>query len=133
MRVNSEIHPQPSHSSAILHCRNPILASPPLEQLWDLLEQREDRASIAIYTAECGHTFHFPCIAAHVRSHDNRVCPICNCTWKDIPLFTIHKNLNQSRNDVVEPSKPKPREVEKNIIVEASSPRASSKPLYDDE
>ncbi|KAH0991901.1 hypothetical protein GBA52_003384 [Prunus armeniaca] len=71
--------------------------------------------------------------SAHVRSHDILVCPICNCTWKDIPLFTIHKNLNQSRNDVVEPSKPKPREVEKNIIVEASSPRASSKPLYDDE
>ncbi|CAL2235860.1 unnamed protein product [Prunus armeniaca] len=87
----------------------------------------------AIYTAECGHAFHFPCIAAHVRSHDSLVCPVCNCTWKDVPLLAIHKNLNQSRNDVVEPTKPKPREVEKKIIVEASSPRASSKPLYDDD
>ncbi|VVA41850.1 PREDICTED: Zinc finger, partial [Prunus dulcis] len=103
------------------------------EQLWDLLEQREDRAGTAIYTAECGHAFHFPCIAAHVHSHDSLVCPVCNCTWKDVPLLVIHKNLNQSRNDVVEPAKPKPREMEKKIIVEASSPRASSKPLYDDD
>ncbi|CAL2230789.1 unnamed protein product [Prunus armeniaca] len=51
-----------------------------------------------------------------------------SATAPGVPLFTIHKNLNQSRNDVVEPPKPKPREVEKNIIVEASS-----KPLYDDE
>ncbi|KAH0976732.1 hypothetical protein GBA52_026451 [Prunus armeniaca] len=112
-------------------------------KLWDLLEQREDRAGTAIYTAKCGHAFHFPCIAAHVRSHDSLVSasthlcagvsPVFNCTWKDVPLLAIHKNLNQSQNDVVEPTKPKPREVDKKIIVEASSPRASSKTLYDDD
>ncbi|KAL2340046.1 hypothetical protein Fmac_007986 [Flemingia macrophylla] len=47
----------------------------------------------AIYTAECGHAFHFPCIAAHVRKHGSLVCPVCNATWKDVPLLAPHKNL----------------------------------------
>ncbi|KHN09037.1 hypothetical protein glysoja_021859 [Glycine soja] len=47
----------------------------------------------AIYTAECGHAFHFPCIAAHVRKHGSLVCPVCNATWKDVPLLAAHKNL----------------------------------------
>ncbi|ESW13304.1 hypothetical protein PHAVU_008G185000 [Phaseolus vulgaris] len=37
----------------------------------------------AIYTAECGHAFHFPCVVSHARSH---VCPVCNATWNDVPL-----------------------------------------------
>ncbi|KAH9690156.1 E3 ubiquitin-protein ligase WAV3 [Citrus sinensis] len=56
----------------------------------------------AIYTAECSHAFHFPCIASHVRKHGNLVCPVCNTTWKDVPLLAAHKNLNQenlNRND----------------------------------
>ncbi|KAF7830055.1 E3 ubiquitin-protein ligase WAV3-like [Senna tora] len=47
----------------------------------------------AIYTAECGHAFHFPCIAAHVRKHGSLVCPVCSATWKDVPLLAVHKNL----------------------------------------
>ncbi|KHN08220.1 Hypothetical protein glysoja_017698 [Glycine soja] len=45
----------------------------------------------AIYTAECGHAFHFPCIAAHVRKHGSLVCPVCKATWKDVPLLAAHK------------------------------------------
>ncbi|XP_058785291.1 E3 ubiquitin-protein ligase WAV3 [Vicia villosa] len=48
---------------------------------------------MAIYTAECAHAFHFPCIAAHVRNHATLVCPVCNATWKDVPLLAAHKNL----------------------------------------
>lgn len=58
----------------------------------------------AIYTAECGHAFHFPCIAAHVRKHGKLVCPVCNANWKDVPLLAIHKNLGSQfpdQNDVV--------------------------------
>ncbi|KAG4194006.1 hypothetical protein ERO13_A06G029500v2 [Gossypium hirsutum] len=54
----------------------------------------------AIYTAECSHAFHFPCIAAHVRKYDSLVCPVCNTTWKDVPLLSIHKNprsINQPK------------------------------------
>ncbi|XP_014503776.1 uncharacterized protein LOC106764074 [Vigna radiata var. radiata] len=40
----------------------------------------------AIYTAECGHAFHFPCVVSHARSH---VCPVCRATWNEVPL---HQN-----------------------------------------
>nr|KYP56516.1 Inter-alpha-trypsin inhibitor heavy chain H4 [Cajanus cajan] len=59
----------------------------------------------AIYTAECGHAFHFPCIAAHVRKHGSLVCPVCNATWKDVPLLAPHKNLapqSATQNDVAQ-------------------------------
>ncbi|KAF1865302.1 hypothetical protein Lal_00004676, partial [Lupinus albus] len=52
----------------------------------------------AIYTAECSHAFHFPCISAHVRNHGSLLCPVCNATWKDVPLLVAHKN---EKNDVV--------------------------------
>ncbi|XP_068322477.1 E3 ubiquitin-protein ligase WAV3-like [Pyrus communis] len=100
----------------------------------------------AIYTAECSHSFHFPCIATHVRSHGNLVCPVCNSTWKDAPLLAIHQNLNNNnnnaaQNDVIrsqttpkQKPKSKPAEADKKIVMEStSSPRASSKPLYDDD
>ncbi|GLT93682.1 hypothetical protein SLE2022_114610 [Rubroshorea leprosula] len=48
----------------------------------------------AIYTAECSHAFHFPCIVAHVRKHGNLICPVCNTTWTDAPLLAAHKNLS---------------------------------------
>ncbi|KAI4337564.1 hypothetical protein L6164_015962 [Bauhinia variegata] len=58
----------------------------------------------AIYTAECAHAFHFPCIADYVRKHGSLVCPVCNTTWKDVPLLAAHKNLSAEfaeSNDVV--------------------------------
>ncbi|XP_009780877.1 E3 ubiquitin-protein ligase WAV3-like [Nicotiana tabacum] len=39
----------------------------------------------AIFTAECSHAFHFSCIGNSVK-HGNRLCPICRCKWKEIPL-----------------------------------------------
>ncbi|KAJ1379648.1 Zinc finger, RING-type [Sesbania bispinosa] len=72
----------------------------------------------AIYTAECAHAFHFPCIAAHVRKHGNLICPVCNAVWKDVPLLAAHKNLgpeSATQNDVVESITEKPNAtVEKN-------------------
>ncbi|CAI0464147.1 unnamed protein product [Linum tenue] len=58
----------------------------------------------AIYTAECAHAFHFPCIADYVRKHGSLVCPVCNAAWKDVPLLAIHKNLHP---DAAQPSTPK--------------------------
>ncbi|XP_022951335.1 uncharacterized protein LOC111454198 [Cucurbita moschata] len=72
----------------------------------------------AIYTAECAHAFHFPCIAAHVRNHAALICPVCNVAWKDVPLLAAHKNLGPltTQND----SRPK---IEDKTMIE-SSPRA---------
>ncbi|GLJ53275.1 hypothetical protein SUGI_1135360 [Cryptomeria japonica] len=39
----------------------------------------------ALFTAECSHTFHFPCIASNVK-HGNRVCPVCRAKWKEVPF-----------------------------------------------
>lgn len=85
----------------------------------------------AIYTAECAHAFHFPCIAAHVRKHGSLVCPVCNATWKDVPLLAIHKNLHP-QNDTVQNNNAdtdsncnnKPKLEEKKVVVVESSPRA---------
>lgn len=56
---------------------------------------------MAIYTAECGHAFHFPCIASHVRKQGSLICPVCNVTWKDVPLLSFHKN-NPDQAEIVE-------------------------------
>ncbi|XP_060199135.1 E3 ubiquitin-protein ligase WAV3 [Lycium barbarum] len=50
---------------------------------------------MAIYTAECSHTFHFPCIASHVRKNSTLVCPVCHSTWKDVPILAIHRLQQQ--------------------------------------
>ncbi|GER40239.1 zinc finger C3HC4-type RING finger family protein [Striga asiatica] len=44
----------------------------------------------AIFTAECSHAFHFPCIASHVRQHRRLICPVCTTVWKDVPLLAAH-------------------------------------------
>ncbi|KAG9439959.1 hypothetical protein H6P81_020124 [Aristolochia fimbriata] len=49
----------------------------------------------AIFTAECSHAFHFPCIAAHVRKQGCLVCPVCNATWREVPLLAIHRQQQQ--------------------------------------
>ncbi|XP_039041491.1 E3 ubiquitin-protein ligase WAV3-like isoform X2 [Hibiscus syriacus] len=80
----------------------------------------------AIYTAECSHAFHFPCIAAHVRKHDSLICPVCNTTWKDVPLLSIHKN-STPQNDTVLIENTSPR-IEDKKIIESCSPRIVHQP-----
>ncbi|KAJ8772254.1 hypothetical protein K2173_027431 [Erythroxylum novogranatense] len=80
----------------------------------------------AIYTAECAHAFHFPCIASH-------------CHLKDVPLLAVHKNLhpeNDSQthdggNNTVAPTTNtnnnngnKPKIDEKKVVLVESSPIA---------
>ncbi|XP_027079160.2 E3 ubiquitin-protein ligase WAV3-like [Coffea arabica] len=45
---------------------------------------------MAIFTAECSHSFHFPCVAGHVRKQGTLACPVCNSTWTEMPLLSIH-------------------------------------------
>lgn len=80
----------------------------------------------AIYTAECAHAFHFPCLASYVRKHGSLVCPVCNSTWKDVPLLAIHKNLHQNDNNLEDdPSTNTSTKVEeKKVVIVESSPRA---------
>ncbi|GAB4839090.1 hypothetical protein Ancab_028618 [Ancistrocladus abbreviatus] len=57
---------------------------------------------MAIYTAECSHAFHFPCIASHVKKQGSLICPVCNVTWKDVPLLSLHINPSPEDHDIVE-------------------------------
>ncbi|ONK54842.1 uncharacterized protein A4U43_UnF10690 [Asparagus officinalis] len=46
------------------------------------------RSSVgAVFTAECSHAFHFPCISSRVRTQGCLVCPVCSVTWNDAPLL----------------------------------------------
>ncbi|XP_044469368.1 probable E3 ubiquitin-protein ligase EDA40 [Mangifera indica] len=54
----------------------------------------------AIFTAECSHTFHFPCITNQVNINNKShllICPVCNSHWKQLPLLTRqhHQPLHQ--------------------------------------
>ncbi|CAA7035927.1 unnamed protein product [Microthlaspi erraticum] len=44
----------------------------------------------AIFTAECSHTFHFPCVAS--RAGDRNLlayCPVCGASWRDTSLLPL--------------------------------------------
>ncbi|CAN1787394.1 E3 ubiquitin-protein ligase WAVH1 [Linum perenne] len=44
----------------------------------------------AIFTAECNHVFHFPCVTSHFTKHHILLCPVCNSPWKELPLLSIY-------------------------------------------
>ncbi|KAJ0513201.1 putative chromatin regulator PHD family [Helianthus annuus] len=48
----------------------------------------------AIFTAECSHTFHFPCISQHVKQENVLACPICKTTWRDASFLAIMWRLS---------------------------------------
>lgn len=55
----------------------------------------------AIFTAECGDAFHFPCIAAHTKKQGSLLtCPVCNLTWKEMHLLETdhHQNPSSEQN-----------------------------------
>ncbi|XP_030538008.1 E3 ubiquitin-protein ligase WAV3 [Rhodamnia argentea] len=85
----------------------------------------------AIYTAECGHVFHFACVADHVRKHGALVCPICNASWTDVPLLSIHKDLHRQDSQLhSDPPQPSPlaesvKLEDKRMIESFASPRAA--------
>ncbi|XP_024159156.1 E3 ubiquitin-protein ligase WAV3 [Rosa chinensis] len=50
----------------------------------------------AIFTAECSHCFHYPCIANNVQ-HGNLYCPICRAKWnKDNVPFQVSPPQNNN-------------------------------------
>ncbi|KAK8967391.1 hypothetical protein KSP40_PGU017458 [Platanthera guangdongensis] len=52
----------------------------------------------AVFTAECSHSFHFPCISAHVRRQTGSkpgclACPVCSASWREVPLLSsVHSS-----------------------------------------
>eukprot|EP01018_Ginkgo_biloba_P002291 Gb_01603 [translate_table: standard] len=111
----------------------------------------------AIFTAECSHAFHFPCIASNVK-HGNLICPVCRAKWKEVPsqasISVVHKEEIPERVSILTPrssrgvnysssrrqeeiSDHEHRRLER-IPNESITPRGShqipsSEPLYDDD
>ncbi|XP_073038696.1 E3 ubiquitin-protein ligase WAVH1-like [Primulina eburnea] len=80
----------------------------------------------AIFTAECRHSFHFPCIAAQVRKQCSLTCPICNSTWKDIHLSPSTPAPSQNRAQDFEQK----RDVKKAILKVYNDDESLSSPTY---
>ncbi|XP_047976979.1 E3 ubiquitin-protein ligase WAV3-like [Salvia hispanica] len=81
----------------------------------------------AIYTAECGHAFHFPCIAAFVAKRRALVCPVCAAVWKDVPLLAVYAQQNRQLEEEIDSG---------GKIAPLSSPnlkRRCNAPPYDDD
>ncbi|KAL3637739.1 hypothetical protein CASFOL_018187 [Castilleja foliolosa] len=57
------------------------------------LERVKTGQGTAIFTAECGHRFHFPCIGGHVTKQGSPTCPICSSNWKDMPILPSDHEL----------------------------------------
>ncbi|KAE8706990.1 auxin-responsive protein IAA9-like [Hibiscus syriacus] len=53
------------------------------------LESVKTGQGTAIFTAECSHSFHFHCVAAHIRKQQLLICPVCSTTWKELPLLSL--------------------------------------------
>lgn len=47
----------------------------------------------AIFTAECSHIFHFPCIAGHVKNQQIITCPVCGTNWNDLQPEKTGENV----------------------------------------
>ncbi|CAL0331573.1 unnamed protein product [Lupinus luteus] len=52
----------------------------------------------AIFTAECSHTFHFPCIAIHAKKNPIVTCPVCSTCWKELPVLAIHSAERKNKD-----------------------------------
>ncbi|GAV64647.1 zf-RING_2 domain-containing protein/VWA_3 domain-containing protein [Cephalotus follicularis] len=56
----------------------------------------------AVFTAECSHTFHIPCITTHFQNHHHQhhqllICPLCGATWKELPLPLNNKTETKTK------------------------------------
>ncbi|CAH9119442.1 unnamed protein product [Cuscuta epithymum] len=60
----------------------------------------KNKQALAIYTAECSHTFHFSCIVSHCRKQSTLFCPVCNCVWSNVPLLSHNLRPQQEQSIV---------------------------------
>ncbi|KAK3211082.1 hypothetical protein Dsin_015788 [Dipteronia sinensis] len=51
----------------------------------------------AIFTAECSHTFHFPCIATHFKKNHLLTCPVCTSQWNQLPIWSQQQHQQQQQ------------------------------------
>nr|XP_043608318.1 E3 ubiquitin-protein ligase WAV3-like [Erigeron canadensis] len=58
---------------------------------------------MATFTAECCHTFHFPCVSDYVKRQGSLACPVCSSLWKEMPHLSFEDDeKNNRKNKCVE-------------------------------
>ncbi|KAM0943206.1 putative chromatin regulator PHD family [Dioscorea sansibarensis] len=85
----------------------------------------------AVFTAECSHSFHFPCISSHIRNHGCLVCPVCSATWRQAPFLSSLPQMNNS--SAPEPEQGNAEHGRRNREDKACSVEAPKPKLYDDD
>ncbi|XP_030496501.1 E3 ubiquitin-protein ligase WAVH1 [Cannabis sativa] len=131
-------HHNPSNSPRLFNLSNPTSPKSPssFSLLKSTLRLSKTRCGIclesvkagqgtAIFTAECSHSFHFPCIATHVKKNQNLVCPVCSAGWKELPFLSFHhsQSLQSSGANKISSSDP----------VKLKDVKAKSLRVYDDD
>ncbi|KAM0032376.1 putative chromatin regulator PHD family [Helianthus debilis subsp. tardiflorus] len=53
------------------------------------LQSVKSGRGVAIFTAECSHSFHFPCIAGYVKEKGSLACPVCDTMRKETPVLSV--------------------------------------------
>jgi von Willebrand factor type A domain/Zinc finger, C3HC4 type (RING finger) len=82
--------------------------------------------NMAVFTAECGHAFHFPCISTYMRSNPLS-CPVCSAAWQRSPFLSTLR-LHQPNSPLDTATKPKHQLFDDNA--ENRTPRKeNSKPV----
>ncbi|KAG6525744.1 E3 ubiquitin-protein ligase WAV3-like [Zingiber officinale] len=66
---------------------------------WQSLRASQD---VPVFTAECSHAFHFPCIIAHVRTHGSVACPICSAAWREAPFLSAVQRQEEDTEQVID-------------------------------
>lgn len=144
---------QPKHSSS------PSLKSPSRFALFKtalrlsrnpcgICGESVSQKTAAIFTAECSHSFHFPCISSHVNTitknqttrqgRTRLLCPVCSADWHQVPLLSsssthdsqlpvptksLHKTNNSSGN--------KPESINRGSRRQSS--KVATSKIYDDD
>ncbi|KAI3987579.1 hypothetical protein MKX01_021491 [Papaver californicum] len=90
------------------------------------LQSMKSGAGTAIFTAECSHSFHFPCIASHVKKHGILVCPVCSTNWREVPLLALHKNQKKPEEIIKTIDNNKKQQSQKSSIYDDDEPLSSS-------
>lgn len=85
----------------------------------------------AVFTAECSHSFHFPCISSHIRNHGCLVCPVCSATWRQAPFLSSLPQMNNS--SASEPEQGNAEHGRRNREDKSCSVEAPKSKLYDDD
>ncbi|KAL9229512.1 hypothetical protein vseg_004972 [Gypsophila vaccaria] len=92
---------------------------------------------MAIFTAECSHSFHFPCIASLATKNNGVLlcCPVCGSEWKEPPVLgpPKHNRSGDSHNNIINNNTSSGANNVVNNLVKKPTSAADHLRVYDDD